>query len=82
MSHIDRLTHVVLNKNRLLSSFKGMICETMFDSIHINKRPTILHERDLVNDIRSLEAFEREESAIRECLVKDAERKAPGKARS
>lgn len=76
MSHIDRLTHVVLNKNRLLSSFKGMICETMFDSIHINKRPTILHERDLVNDIRSLEAFEREESAIRECLVKDAERKA------
>lgn len=75
MSYIDRLTHVVLNKNRLLSSFKSMICETMFDSIHINKRPTILHERDLVNDIRSLKEFEREESAIRDCLVKDAERK-------
>ncbi|WP_181049727.1 ATP-binding protein [Marinobacter persicus] len=75
MSHIDRLTHVVLNKNRLLSSFKSMICETMFDSIHINKRPTILHERDLVNDIRSIKEFEREEAAIRECLVKDAERK-------
>ena len=76
MSHIDRLTHVVLNKNRLLSSFKGMICETMFDAIHLNKRPTILHERDLVNDIRSLKAFEREETAIRQCLVKDTERKA------
>lgn len=76
MSNIDRLTHVVLNKNRLLSSFKGMICETMFDSIHLNKRPTILHERDLVNDIRSLKVFEQEEPAIRQCLVKEAERKA------
>jgi Protein of unknown function (DUF3584) len=74
MSHIDRLTHVVLNKNRLLSSFKTMICETMFE-IHLNKRPTILYERDLVNDIRSIKAFEKEESAIRECLLKDAERK-------
>lgn len=74
MSHIDRLTHVVLNKNRLLSSFKTMICETMFE-IHLNKRPNILYERDLVNDIRSIKAFEKEESAIRQCLVKDAERK-------
>lgn len=76
MSHIDRLTHVVLNKNRLLSSFKTMICETMFNDIHVNKRPMILHESDLVNDIKSLKAFEGEEEAIRACLVKDGERKA------
>ncbi|MDP4533500.1 ATP-binding protein [Marinobacter salarius] len=76
MSHIDRLTHVVLNKNRLLSSFKTMICETMFNDIHVNKRPMILHESDLVNDIKSLKAFEGEEDAIRACLVKDVERKA------
>lgn len=76
MSHIDRLTHVVLNKNRLLSSFKTMICETMFEEIHLIKRPTILHERDLVNDILSLKAFEGEETAIRQCLVKEAERKS------
>lgn len=75
MSHVDRMTHVVLNKSRLLSSFKSMICETMFNDIHLNKRPMILHERDLVNDILSLKAFEAEESAIRQCLVKDAERK-------
>lgn len=76
MSHIDRLTHVVLNKNRLLSSFKTMICETMFNDIHVNKRPMILHESDLVNDIKSLKAFDGEEEAIRACLVKDGERKA------
>lgn len=75
MSHIERLTHVVLNKNRLLSSFKSMICDTMFEDIHLVKRPAILYERDLVNDIRSLKAFAGEEKAIRQCLTKDSERK-------
>ncbi len=76
MAHIDRLTHVVLNKSRLLSSFKTMLCDTMFDHLHINKRPEVLDERDLVNDILSIKAFEQEESKIRECLIKDGERKA------
>ncbi|MGX1201046.1 ATP-binding protein [Marinobacter sp. MBR-105] len=75
LQHIDRLTHVVLNKDRMLSSFKTMICETMFD-IHLNKRPTILHERDLVNDIRSIKAFAEKEPTIRHCLLKEAERQA------
>lgn len=76
MSHIDRLTHVVLNKNRLLSSFKLMLCETMFTHMHLNERPRVLDDRDLVNDILSVKAFEQEESKIRDCLKQDAERKS------
>ncbi|MCK7546154.1 ATP-binding protein [Marinobacter bryozoorum] len=76
MAHIDRLTYVLLNKSRLLSSFKTMLCDTMFDHLHINKRPEILDERDLVNDILSIKAFEQEEPKIRDCLIKEGERKA------
>lgn len=76
MSHIDRLTHVVLNKNRLMSSFKTMIVETQFENIHLHGRPKAIDEKDLVNDIKSLKAFEKQEPKIRACLVKEAERKA------
>ena len=76
MSHIERLTHVVLNKNRLLSSFKTMICETQFENIHQHSRPRAIDRKDLIADIRSLAAFAREEDKIRDCLRKDAERLA------
>ena len=76
MSHIDRLTHVVLNKNRLLSSFKSMICETQFENIHQYARPKAIDRKDLIADIRSLRAFSSEEEKIRSCLRKDAERRA------
>ncbi len=76
MSHIDRLTHVVLNKNRLLSSFKSMICETQFENIHQHARPRAIDRKDLIADIRSLRAFSNEEDKIRTCLRKDAERLA------
>lgn len=76
MSHIDRLTHVVLNKNRLMSSFKTMIVETQFENIHLHSRPKAIDEKDLVKDIKSLKAFEKQEPRIRACLVKEAERKA------
>ncbi|MBY5938914.1 ATP-binding protein [Marinobacter nauticus] len=76
MSHIDRLTHVVLNKNRLMSSFKTMIVETQFENIHLHGRPRAIDEKDLVKDIKSLKAFEKQEPKIRDCLVKESERKA------
>lgn len=75
MSHIDRLTHVVLNKNRLMSSFKTMIVETQFENVHLHGRPKAIDEKDLVKDIKSLKAFEKQEPKIRACLVKEAERK-------
>lgn len=76
MSHIDRLTHVVLNKHRLLSSFKTMICETQFENIHQHARPRAIDRKDLIADIRSLSAFANEESKIRSCLRKESERLA------
>ncbi|PAV25477.1 ATP-binding protein [Tamilnaduibacter salinus] len=76
MTNIDRLTHVVLNRHRLLSSFKSMICETQFESIHVHARPRAIDRKDLVADIQSLTAFAREEEKIRACLRKDAERLA------
>jgi len=76
MSHIDRLTHVVLNKNRLMSSFKTMIVETQFENIHLHGRPKAIDEKDLVKDIKSLKAFEKQEPKIRDCLLKEAQRKA------
>jgi len=76
MSNIERLTHVVLNKNRLMSSFKAMICETQFDNIHIHGRPKTIDESGLVSDIRSIKAFEKEEAKIRECLQQENERQA------
>ena len=74
MSHIDRLTHVVLNRSRLLSSFKTMICETQFENIHLQTRPKPIDEMGLVQDIKSLKAFEKEEASIRDCLKQNAER--------
>lgn len=76
MTNIDRLTHVVLNRHRLLSSFKSMICETQFESIHVHSRPRAIDRKDLVADIQSLSAFAREEEKIRTCLRKDSERLA------
>lgn len=74
MSHIDRLTHVVLNRSRLLSSFKTMICETQFENIHLQSRPKPIDEQGLVQDIKSLKAFDKEEASIRACLKQEAER--------
>lgn len=76
MTNIERLTHVVLNKHRLLSSFKTMICETQFENIHQHARPRAIDRKDLIADIQSLSAFAGEEDKIRECLRKDAERRA------
>ena len=76
MAHIDRLTHVVLNKDRLLSSFKTMVCESFFDDVHLNRRPKPVDREGLVNDIDSLKGFDREESSIRACIQKESERKA------
>ncbi|WP_175547603.1 ATP-binding protein [Marinobacter antarcticus] len=76
MTNIERLTHVVLNKHRLLSSFKTMICETQFENIHQHARPRAIDRKDLIADIQSLSAFAGEEEKIRECLRKDAERRA------
>lgn len=74
MSHIDRLTHVVLNRSRLLSSFKTMICETQFENIHLQSRPKPIDELGLVQDIKSLKAFGKEEASIWACLKQAAER--------
>ena len=74
MTHIERLTHVVLNKHRLLSSFKTMICETQFENIHQHTKPKAIDRKDLINDIKSLNAFASEEVKIRDCISKDAER--------
>lgn len=76
MTSIERLTHVVLNKHRLLSSFKTMICETQFENIHQHAKPRAIDRKDLIADIQSLSAFAGEEEKIRECLKKDAERRA------
>lgn len=76
MTNIERLTHVVLNKHRLLSSFKTMICETQFENIHQHAKPRAIDRKDLIADIQSLSAFAGEEDKIRECLRKDAERRA------
>lgn len=76
MSHIEKLTHVVLNKNRLMSSFKTMICQTMFEDIHLFSKPAAMNGEALVLDIRSLRAFTEEAPKIRECLKKDGERRA------
>lgn len=76
MSNIERLTHVVLNKNRLMSSFKAMICETQFENIHIHSRPKTIDESGLVSDIRSIKAFNKEEAKIRDCLQQENERQA------
>lgn len=76
MSHIERLTHVVLNRSRLLSSFKTMICETQFENIHLNTRPKPIDEQGLVQDIKSLKAFDKEEASIRACLKREAERQS------
>ena len=76
MTNIERLTHVVLNKHRLLSSFKTMICETQFENIHQHARPRAIDRKDLIADIQSLSAFAGEEEKIRACLRKDAERRA------
>ncbi|OHY81050.1 hypothetical protein BCA33_03480 [Marinobacter sp. AC-23] len=76
MTNIERLTHVVLNKHRLLSSFKAMICETQFENIHQHAKPRAIDRKDLIADIQSLSAFAGEEEKIRECLRKDAERRA------
>ena len=76
MTNIERLTHVVLNKHRLLSSFKTMICETQFENIHQHAKPRAIDRKDLIADIQSLSAFAGEEEKIRECLRKDAERRA------
>ncbi len=76
MTNIERLTHVVLNKHRLLSSFKTMICETQFENIHQHAKPRAIDRKDLIADIQSLAAFAGEEEKIRECLRKDAERRA------
>ncbi|RBW51423.1 ATP-binding protein [Marinobacter sp. F3R11] len=76
MTNIERLTHVVLNKHRLLSSFKTMICETQFENIHQHARPRAIDRKDLIADIQSLSAFAGEEEKIRTCLRKDAERRA------
>ncbi|EAZ98129.1 ATP-binding protein [Marinobacter sp. ELB17] len=76
MAHIDRLTHVVLNKNRLLSSFKTMICETQFDDVHLNRRPKPVDRQTLVDDIRSVRDFASEENSIRVCISKESERQA------
>ncbi|MGK0523939.1 MAG: hypothetical protein ACI92N_001574 [Pseudomonadales bacterium] len=76
MTNIERLTHVVLNKHRLLSSFKAMICETQFENIHQHAKPRAIDRKDLIADIQSLSAFADEEEKIRECLRKDAERRA------
>lgn len=74
MTHIERLTHVVLNKNRLLSSFKTMICETQFENIHQHSKPKAIDRIDLINDIKSVNAFASEETKIRACITKDAKR--------
>lgn len=76
MTSIERLTHVVLNKHRLLSSFKTMICETQFENIHQHTKPRAIDRKDLIADIQSLSAFAGEEEKIRACLRKDAERLA------
>lgn len=76
MTNIERLTHVVLNKHRLLSSFKTMICETQFENIHQHGKPRAIDRKDLIADIQSLTAFAGEEQKIRECIKKDAERLA------
>lgn len=76
MIHIDRLTHVVLNHDRLLSSFKTMICETQFTDHHVNSRPKPVDRDGLVENIRSLVAFGNEEDGIRKCIQKEDERRS------
>lgn len=76
MSHIEKLTNVVLNKSQLMSSFKEMICDTQFDHIHLHQRPNAMDSRGLINDIRSVSDFEKETAKMRECLVLDGQRQA------
>jgi hypothetical protein len=74
MRFIHKLAHVVLNKNSLMGNFKTMICETMFQNIHLNSAPVSLDAGQLIAEINSLKAFSRETDRIRECLVKNSER--------
>ncbi|WP_158007621.1 ATP-binding protein [Marinobacter sp. X15-166B] len=76
MSHIEKLTNVVLNKSQLMSSFKEMICDTQFDHIHLHQRPNAIDSRGLINDISSVSDFEKETDKMRECLVLDGQRQA------
>jgi hypothetical protein len=76
MRYIHKLTHVVLNKNNLMGNFKTMICETMFQDIHLNSAPIPLDADSLISEIRSIKAFSRETSRIRQCLIQNNERLA------
>lgn len=76
MRFIHKLAHVVLNKNNLMGNFKTMICETMFQDIHLNSAPIPLDAESLVSEIRSLRAFARETDRIRQCLIQNNERLA------
>lgn len=74
MRFIHKLAHVVLNKNNLMGNFKTMICETMFQDIHLNSAPMPLDADSLISEIRSLKAFSRETNRIRQCLIHNNER--------
>lgn len=76
MRFIHKLAHVVLNKNNLMGNFKTMICETMFQDIHLNSAPMPLDADSLISEIRSLKAFSQETGRIRQCLIQNNERLA------
>ena len=76
MRFIHKLAHVVLNKNNLMGNFKTMICETMFQDVHLNTAPVSFDADNLISEINSLKAFSQETDRIRRCLVDDQKRLA------
>lgn len=74
LTHLEKMSTGMINKDRLMESLKEIICDSMIRGLHFNKKPELEQLRRISDDVRVLREFKRHLPGMQDCILENKKR--------